>query len=101
MEKNFFASLFDFSFSSFIAPKIIGILYAIACVLTILGTLGVAFSGFTQGFTQGLITLIVGPIVGFIYILFIRIGLEALISSLKTAENTSIMAQYLKQIRDK
>lgn len=99
--KGFIGSLFDFSFSSFVTPKVIGIVYGIGIFLTTLGIFGIIIGGFSQGFFKGLFSLILSPLIGLVWLLFIRIVLEGLIAGIKTADNTSKMTEYIKQIRDK
>lgn len=99
--KGFIGSLFDFSFSSFVAPKVIGIVYGIVTFSTTLGIFRLIIGGFSLGFFQGLLSFILSPLIGLVWILFIRIVLEGLIAVIKTADNTSKMTEYIKQIRDK
>lgn len=97
--KNFFQSLFDFSFSNFITLKIIGILYAILIGFFALGTLSTIFHGFTMGFFYGIRTLILAPLGFFLSVIFLRIGLETMIVLFKVAENTAAIANNTKQIQ--
>jgi len=75
--KGFVASLFDVSFTSFVTPTIIKVVYILVMVLAGLGALGTAFSGFTFGIVAGLIALIiVAPIIFFVELALWRIPLE-------------------------
>jgi hypothetical protein len=92
-QKSFFARLFDFSFSEFIAIRIVGIIYAVIVVLiTLAGLVGIG-SAFSNGFGSGIAALIFGPLVVFLYIILIRVGLESLVASIRTSENTRIIAE--------
>lgn len=99
-DNRFFSTLFDFSFSRFIATKVIGLLYVLGMLSAGAILLGVIASGFDNGFLAGLGSLIVAPIVTLIYLLFIRISLEALVAGITTAENTSKIREYLKYFKD-
>ena len=100
-DSRFFAALFDFSFSRFITPKVVGLLYVLVMLFAGVILLGIISSGFNNGFLSGLGSLIVAPIVALTYLLFARLSLEALVAGIKTAENTSEMKQYLKSFLDK
>mgnify|MGYP000721970946 CR=1 FL=1 len=107
-KKSFFASLFDFSFSNFIAPRIVGIIYGLSIVGVVLALLGIItaslFNGFYGGFFFGLIrlvgTIVISTIVAIVYLLFIRVGLEGLVAGIVTAENSNEIREYVRQIRN-
>lgn len=90
--KGFFAKLFDLSFSEFIAVQIAGVLYGIGILFIGLGALAILFGGLSQGPLPAIGALIVAPLVFVLNIIFFRITLEAFISSIRTAENTSRIA---------
>ncbi len=90
---GFFSGLFDFSFSTFITPRIVSILYLLAIIGAGIGALFILIGGFSQGFMTGIGALILAPLVFFLYVLFSRVGLEALIVAFKTAENTRKTAE--------
>ncbi len=47
-------------------------------------------AGFQQSSLLGfLVLLIIGPVFGLLYLVLARVGLESLIASIRTAENTS------------
>jgi hypothetical protein len=98
---GFLGSLFDLSFSNFITPKIIGVLYVIILLLVSLGILLLVINGFSQGFFKGLFSLILSPLIALVWLLLIRIALEGLVAGTKTAENTAKIAEFARQIRDK
>ena len=79
----------------------IGIVYGIVIFLAGLTIVSIVFGSFSQGFVQGLSSLILSPLIGLVWLLFIRIALEGLVAGIKTADNTAKMVQYLEQIRDK
>ncbi|MGF1489711.1 MAG: DUF4282 domain-containing protein [Prochloraceae cyanobacterium] len=98
-KKSFFQSLFDFSFSSFITLKIIGILYGILIGLFALGTIASIFGGFSLGFFSGVRSLILAPLGFLLSIILLRIGLETMIVLFKVAEHTAAIANNTKEIQ--
>jgi hypothetical protein len=78
--KGFFASLFDYSFSAFITPKIIKLLYVLSTIVVALWTLVVILWAFRQSTGFGIVTLaILGPIFFVITMIYVRVWLELLI----------------------
>jgi uncharacterized protein DUF4282 len=77
--RGFFASLFDYSFSSYITPRIIKVLYVLATVLVALWTLVIILIAFNASSTLGILTLlIVGPIYFVLAMIYTRVLLELL-----------------------
>ncbi|GAA5124282.1 DUF4282 domain-containing protein [Haloechinothrix salitolerans] len=81
--------IFDVSFSKFITPAVVKFVYIILMVLLGLGYLFAVIGGFSADVVTGLIALILGPVVVFLYLLLIRVSLEALVAVVRTAENTT------------
>jgi len=77
--RGFLGALFDFSFSEFLTPKIIKILYGIGLVLAVIGALVFIGAGFHRGAAAGIIFLIISPLVFLLYALGVRVYLEILI----------------------
>jgi hypothetical protein len=77
--RGFLGALFDFSFSEFLTPKIIKILYGIGLVLAAIGALVFIGAGFHRGAAAGIIFLIISPLVFLLYALGVRVYLEILI----------------------
>ncbi len=88
-------SFFDFSFSKFVTPKVIGIIYFLAFVVAGIMALLIIVNSFNRGIGAGLGSLIVTPIVTTLYLLAIRMGLESLVASITTAQNTTAIKDYL------
>jgi hypothetical protein len=93
-DKGFFGSLFEFSFSHFIALKFIKVIYAIATVVIILGTLLFMVSAINQGGAYVVLGVIVAPIVGLLYLVFTRIGFEVIAVLFRIGQNTSVLVSY-------
>lgn len=92
--QGFIATLFDFSFSSFITTKFIKIIYGIALLGAALGVLAFILAGFSGGFMQGIFCLIVSPIVAGLYLIAVRMGTEMMVVGFRIAE-------YLRSIDSK
>lgn len=90
--QGFWASLFDLSFTSFVAPKIIKFLYVLFMILICLGTLGLIYMGLSAGST-GLIIVLLAPVGAFLYLLLARMWLEVMIVLFRIAENTADIAR--------
>jgi hypothetical protein len=81
--KGFFASLFDLTFSSFIIPTLLKVMYVITLIGLMLGFLGFEFMCFTEqviaeygNTTQGLLAMALAPIGLFVWILMVRMIFE-------------------------
>ena len=108
MQKRFFASLFDLSFTSFITTRVIKVLYVITLVFLVVAYLVIAVSIFAGGDTTTTIDingnvqesgggntafgilwlLILGPILLFFYTLIYRVVFELISVFFRIFENT-------------
>ncbi len=95
----FFKSLFDFKFENFVTRQVTSVLYAISVVLVLLASvLGMMLALIMLGNSGGILNSPIGlvyvvaifaiPVVAFIYIVLIRVALEASIALIAIAENT-------------
>jgi uncharacterized membrane protein len=89
-EKGFLGSLFDFSFSSFVTPKIIKVLYVLFTIWTALIGITILIVGFkTGGVAGGLFTLIIiEPIFLLLTLGIYRVVLEAFMVIFRIYEET-------------
>lgn len=77
--KGFFGSLFDYSFGSYITPKIIKVLYVLATVLVALWTLALVLIAFNVSSGFGVFTLLIlGPFYFVVAMIYARVFLELL-----------------------
>lgn len=74
--KGFFTTLFDFSFSEFIVPKVIQTLFVIGILGAAIGAFFFIAWGFKASFFAGLLTIILSPVVFVIYVILVRVYLE-------------------------
>ena len=87
--RGFFSALYDFSFHTFVTPKIIRVLYILALVIIGLWSLYFLISGFTPSDATGmLVHIVVAPIIFVIGSIFARVYLEFIIAVFNIAENT-------------
>ena len=87
--KGFFGALFDLSFTTFVTPMIIKVVYIIGLIGIGLGTLFFAVSGFLGGGSPGLgiVTLVLSPLVGLLYLCFFRMGCEFYLAITRMSED--------------
>ena len=94
-EKGFVGSLFDFSFSSFVTPKIIKVLYVLFTIWTALVSLFIAIIGFrTGGALAGIFVLvIIVPIYVLLTLGVYRVVLEAFMVIFRIYEETKKISE--------
>lgn len=85
-------ALFDFSFSEFLTPKIIKILYAAGLVFAAIGALAFIGAGFHRGAGAGLVFLVVSPVVFLLYAMAARVYMEILIVLFRIAGSVDQIA---------
>jgi len=91
---NFFASLLDFSFSSFVTERLIKVLYALAFVGAAFLYISMVLAGFAAGSGSGILALLIlGPLAALLVILWARVTLEVLIVLFRIADHTREIAQ--------
>lgn len=96
-DRGFFGSLLDFSFSSFVTPKVIKVLYGLQIALCALGTLGFMYSQFERAnrmsmysygsSSEAYLSMLFAPIGFCVAVLFSRVMLEVTIVLFRIAEN--------------
>jgi hypothetical protein len=93
---GFFGTLFDFSFSEFLTPKVIKVLYAIGLLLAAIGALVFIVAGFHRGAGVGIIFLVISPVVFVLYALAVRIYLEIMLVLFRIAGRVDEIASRSK-----
>jgi len=80
VEKGFFGSLFDLSFSSLVTTKVIKVLYVLSMIIIGLSALVFIGAAFAESVAAGLFVLvIVAPLVALLYLIYARVILEVII----------------------
>jgi hypothetical protein len=88
VEKGFFGSLFDISFSSLITTKVIKVLYVLSMIVIGLIALGFIASAFAQSAAAGVFTLVIGaPLAALLYLIYTRVFLEVIICLFRIMES--------------
>lgn len=77
--KGFFSSLFDYSFTSFVTPRIIKVLYVLATIVISLSTLALILAAFKGSSGFGVVMLVVGPLFFLLSMIYARVFLELVI----------------------
>jgi hypothetical protein len=86
--KGFLGALFDLSFTTFVTPMIIKVVYLIGLIVIGLGTLFFALSGFfgdSPGL--GIVTIVVAPLVGLLYLCLYRMMCEFYLAITRMSED--------------
>ncbi len=103
--QTFLSDLFDISFSKFIAPRIVGLLYLVGILFAglfsltfIFGSIGAIFTGGQSTFL-GILGLLLSPLMFLLYVTFVRVGLEGMVVGFRTAENTARTAENTEYLR--
>ena len=90
--KGFFGALFDFSFTHYVTPTIIRIIFGIVIVVSAILALGVAIAAFNINIVLGFFVLIIfGPLIFLVYVILYRVFLEVVMAVFTIAENTTKM----------
>lgn len=99
--KGFFSGLFDFSFETFVALKVIKVLYGLFLLLLALGILGGLASSvmsIVQGeVLAGLGILIALPFAALLYLILGRVYFELIIVGFKIAEDADEIARNTRK----
>jgi hypothetical protein len=79
-EQGFLASLFDVSFSSLVTPRVIKVLYVLSMIIIGLFALFFVVAAFSNSVAGGIVVLlIVAPLAGLLYLIYVRVLLELVI----------------------
>jgi hypothetical protein len=97
--RGFFASLFDFSFTSFVTIKFARIIYIVLLVFIALGWLFWIVAGFADSAVAGMLFLLLGWIPGLITLVLARVTMEFYIAMVRTSQNTAATRAELESLR--
>ena len=88
--KSFFSALFDFNFTSFVTPKIIKAVYIVLTAFIGLGVVFFIISALVSGEPLIIIgALILGPLIGLIYLALSRMSLELYYAVIRLSEDVN------------
>jgi hypothetical protein len=86
--RGFLSALFDFSFTSYVTPKVVRVLYIlIVAVLSLGAFLTIVATFFTAGPLAGILALIIVPLFYLLALAFYRISLEFFAVIFRVAED--------------
>ena len=85
-EKGFFQGLLDFSFRSYVTPKILRLLYALHLLFGLIVAVGVVVSEFHASVPEGLLALILAVVALFFWFVYCRVIVEVLGVLFRTGE---------------
>jgi len=87
VERGFFRSLFDLSFTSFITTKIIKLVYVLTLIVVAIIAVISVVAAFRESTGLGVLTLVIlAPIGSLLYVVFARIALELVIQVFRITE---------------
>ncbi len=92
-DKGFFGSLFDFSFSEFITPRIIKLLFVLAIIVSGIAALVMFFAGIATGGAGAFLAIIGAPLLFLLYVIMARVWLEVIMVMFRIADNTDKLAE--------
>lgn len=90
--KNFFVTLIDSSFKSYVTRQVAGVLYLISLIFIGLGVVAAFTAGvlaLSQGSAIGILLVLGGPLIGLLLVILTRLLFESSVALVAIAENTS------------
>jgi hypothetical protein len=91
----FFGKLFDLTFTKFVTPSLVQLIYGLGMALILLVWLVALIASLTQGFMAFLGMLVIGTIVAFLYLLMLRVWMELIIILFRLGDTTQQIATAL------
>ncbi len=97
-KSGFFGSLFEFSFSEFVTPRLISLLYGVSIFVAGALTLTFIGGGFGTHPILGLLALIISPLVFLFLVIVYRVQMEVIIVMFRIAEHTRETADAVRRV---
>ncbi len=94
--KGFWEVLFEPSFSHFVTPRVIGIVYFILVGIIGIASCTVVFNALTNLSVLGgnaFLVIILAPIGFLLYVILLRVMLESVVATIRSAEYLRILAE--------
>jgi hypothetical protein len=85
--KGFLASLFDFSFVSFITPKLIRLLYLLGLLAGVVISIAAITAAFNVTSALGVLTLFLSPLIFLVTLAYTRVALELVAIAFRMEEH--------------
>jgi hypothetical protein len=93
-QRGFLATLFDFSFTDFVTPRVLKLLYTIGLLAALFGSVRFIGAGFGRGVWTGLGALLLAPVLFIVYSLLARVVVELVMVFFRIAEHMEIIAEH-------
>jgi len=90
---TFFGALFDYSFTRYITPTIVKVVYVIVTILVALGWLAALVACFADSIWAGVLFLVFGWIIALVYLAIARISLEFFVAVISVSEKVNRYAE--------
>ncbi|MFD6177716.1 DUF4282 domain-containing protein, partial [Isoptericola sp. NPDC060282] len=90
---GFFGALFDYSFSRYITPSVVRVIYIVVTVLVALGWLSGLVATFSQSIWAGILYLVFAWIIALVYLALARITLEFFVAVISVSEKVNAYAK--------
>lgn len=92
--KGFFGKLFDLSFTSYITPSIVTIVYILTIVAVVFGWLAATVVAWSMNAAFGVLTLIIlGPVYALFALVLMRITLEFYVAVIRIAQDVKAVRE--------
>ncbi len=85
---GFLSALFDFSFTKFVTPSIVKVVYVLVVIVTALAYVSWILGGFGYDTGLGVVALLFGWIPALLIIALTRVQLEYMVALIRASENT-------------
>jgi len=92
--KGFFTSLFGLSFTEFITPRIIKLLFVLAIIISAIVALVIPFVGVFTGAPGAFLSIILAPLLFLLYVIIARVWLELIVVMFRIAGNIDKLAEH-------
>jgi hypothetical protein len=92
-ERGFLATLFDFTFTDFLTPGVLKLLYTIGLLAALFGSVRFIGAGFGRGVWTGLGALLLAPVLFIVYSLLARVVVELVMVFFRIAEHMELIAE--------
>jgi len=85
--------IFDFTFTKFITPTVVKVIYILVLVFLALGWIAIVIGGFSSSFAAGIGAIVFGTLFVLVWVLLYLVILEITIVIFRIKENTDVMAR--------
>lgn len=85
--KGFFGALFDLSFTSYVTPMVVGVVYVLGMVAIAVALVIALVAGFIDSFASGITVLVLAPLAALVYLVLWRMLLEFYVAVTRMADD--------------